>query len=30
VHSFDHAAVARMREIAPDIPRGILYDDMRD
>ena len=27
VHSFDHAAVARMREIAPDIPRGILYDD---
>jgi glycerophosphoryl diester phosphodiesterase len=27
VHSFDHAAVARMRDIAPDIPRGILYDD---
>ena len=27
VHSFDHAAVARMREIAPGIPRGILYDD---
>jgi glycerophosphoryl diester phosphodiesterase len=27
VHSFDHAAVARMRDIAPDIPRGILYDE---
>ncbi len=27
VHSFDHSAVARMRDIAPDIPRGILYDD---
>ena len=27
VHSFDHAAVARMRELAPEIPRGILYDD---
>lgn len=26
VHSFDHAAVARMRELAPDIPRGILFD----
>src|SRR5512133_309195 len=27
VHSFDHAAVARMRELAPDIPRGILFDE---
>jgi glycerophosphoryl diester phosphodiesterase len=27
VHSFDHAAVARMRELAPDVPRGILFDD---
>jgi glycerophosphoryl diester phosphodiesterase len=26
VHSFDHAAIARMRTIAPDIPRGILFD----
>lgn len=26
VHSFDHEAIVRMREIAPDIPRGILYD----
>jgi glycerophosphoryl diester phosphodiesterase len=27
VHSFDHEAIVRMREIAPDIPRGILFDD---
>jgi len=27
VHSFDHAAVERMREIAPDIPRGVLFED---
>ena len=26
VHSFDHAAVARMRELAPALPRGILFD----
>jgi glycerophosphoryl diester phosphodiesterase len=26
VHSFDHAAIAKMRRIAPEIPRGILYD----
>ena len=26
VHSFDHDAIARMRRIAPEIPRGILYD----
>jgi glycerophosphoryl diester phosphodiesterase len=26
VHSFDHAAIARCRDIAPDLPRGILYD----
>ena len=27
VHSFDHDAIARLREIAPDIPRGILFED---
>ena len=26
VHSFDHQAVRRMRDIAPQIPRGILFD----
>lgn len=26
VHSFDHAAIGRMRELAPDVPRGILFD----
>jgi glycerophosphoryl diester phosphodiesterase len=26
VHSFDHAAIGRMRELAPDVPRGILLD----
>jgi glycerophosphoryl diester phosphodiesterase len=26
VHSFDHAAVAAMRSIAPSIPRGILFE----
>lgn len=26
VHSFDHDAIVRMRAIAPDIPRGILFD----
>ena len=26
VHSFDHAAIARLRSVAPDIPRGILYE----
>ncbi len=26
VHSFDHTAVARMRDVAPEIPRGILFD----
>ncbi len=26
VHSFDHAAVARMHDVAPAIPRGILID----
>jgi glycerophosphoryl diester phosphodiesterase len=26
VHSFDHGAIARMRDLAPHIPRGILYD----
>jgi glycerophosphoryl diester phosphodiesterase len=26
VHSFDHRAIQRMHEIAPEIPRGILFD----
>jgi glycerophosphoryl diester phosphodiesterase len=26
VHSFNHDAIARIRWIAPEIPRGILYD----
>src|SRR5579885_616722 len=27
VHSFDHAAIEVMRDIAPDIPRGILFEN---
>ena len=27
VHSFDHAAIAVMRALAPDLPRGLLLDD---
>lgn len=27
VHSFDHEAIARLRDIAPGIPRGILFED---
>jgi len=27
VHSFDHACIERMRELAPAIPRGILIDN---
>jgi len=26
VHSFDHSTIARLRRVAPEIPRGILYD----
>lgn len=26
VHSFDHGAIDRMRAIAPEIPRGLLFD----
>jgi glycerophosphoryl diester phosphodiesterase len=26
VHSFDHDAIARMRDVAPSIPRGLLFD----
>jgi glycerophosphoryl diester phosphodiesterase len=26
VHSFDHSAIARLGEIAPEIPRGILFE----
>lgn len=29
VHSFDHGAIVRLRRIAPEIPRGILYDGSR-
>ena len=28
VHSFDHDAIARLRDIAPGIPRGILYENI--
>lgn len=28
VHSFNHGAIARMREVAPEIPRGILFDEV--
>lgn len=27
VHSFDHDAIVRVKRIAPDIPRGILFED---
>ena len=27
VHSFNHEAIARMRQIAPEIPRGVLFED---
>ena len=27
VHSFNQFAIARCRELAPDLPRGILFDD---
>jgi glycerophosphoryl diester phosphodiesterase len=30
VHSFDHAAIARLQRYAPEIPRGILYDRQID
>ncbi|MEP6493621.1 MAG: glycerophosphodiester phosphodiesterase [bacterium] len=30
VHSFNHGAIAKMRQIAPDIPRGILFDRRPD
>jgi glycerophosphoryl diester phosphodiesterase len=26
IHSFDHAAVGRVRELAPEIPRGLLFE----
>lgn len=26
VHSFDHDAIMTMRDIAPDLPRGVLFD----
>lgn len=29
IHSFDHDTVARVSEIAPHIPRGILFEDDR-
>jgi glycerophosphoryl diester phosphodiesterase len=27
VHSFDHAAIASARQLAPHIPRGVLFDE---
>ena len=27
VHSFDHAAIERMANLAPEIPRGLLFDE---
>lgn len=27
VHSFNHDAIVRMRELAPEIPRGVLFED---
>lgn len=30
VHSFDHAAIARVRELAPALPRGLLFEDRRE
>lgn len=27
VHSFNHGAIVRMRQIAPEIPRGILFEE---
>jgi glycerophosphoryl diester phosphodiesterase len=27
VHSFDHSAIERMRALAPEIPRGVLFED---
>ena len=26
IHSFDHATIGRVRELAPEIPRGLLFD----
>jgi glycerophosphoryl diester phosphodiesterase len=26
VHSFDHAAIERFKQIAPDVPRGLLFE----
>jgi glycerophosphoryl diester phosphodiesterase len=26
IHSFDHAAIGRVRALAPDIPRGLLFE----
>ena len=27
VHSFDHDAIARVRQLAPELPRGVLFED---
>jgi glycerophosphoryl diester phosphodiesterase len=27
VHSFDHDAIVRMRQVAPEIPRGVLFEE---
>ena len=29
IHSFDHAAIALVRELAPEIPRGLLFEGGR-
>lgn len=26
IHSFDHSAIAKVRELGPEIPRGLLFD----
>jgi glycerophosphoryl diester phosphodiesterase len=30
VHSFDHAAIERFQKIAPDVPRGVLFEGGTD
>lgn len=30
VHSFDHAAIARVRELAPALPRGLLFEERHE
>lgn len=30
IHSFDHDAIARVRTLAPALPRGLLFEERRD